>query len=422
MRHLLSFLLLFAFSALSADFSNKETLTQTDKKKIKKVKYRKKQTDTFFYTRSLNKLQNSKGIRPYDFKYKFGAQASYDIAYVNEADQKYVDSLWRRIRVYTKGSFFDETLFYELEYSFTGNSHYKDIYLGYQNKVKPIGLNYRVKFGNIKVPFSLERYSSSKNLTFMERSLNNTFGVNRKLAGELLLSEKIERHRVNLLVSAFSSSIDDKIQNSVNQPGASLRATYSFKVSNHNLLSLGGGYLTRDMKGETIKFKQGAESKIMKDKYLSVKIKDVQTLNKTNLEALYIYKNYSLQAEYETVDVQALIDNYSFNAYYLQASYFLFGATRRYSTKEVKLKKIKPLKGGALELAARYSYINLNDEGQKQMHPEHGGEQTDYNFALNYYYSKEIRGMINYIIVKPKGTDDYDGRLQILQARILLAF
>ena len=422
MRYLLSFLLLFAFSALSADVSDKEILTQTDKKKIKKVKYRKKQADTFFYTRSLNKLQNSKGIRPYDFKYKFGAQVSYDLGYVSEAEKQYTDSLWRRIRIYTKGSFFDETLFYELEYSFTGSNHYKDIFLGYKNKVKAIDLNYRVKFGNIKIPFSLEHYSSSKNLTFMERSLNDTFGVNKKLAGELLLSEKMQHHRVNLLVSAFSNSIDDKINDNVNQPGASLRATYSYKPSSQHLLSLGGGYLTRDMKGETIKFNQRAESKIMKDKYLSVKIKDVQTLNKTNLEALYIYKNYSLQAEYETVDVQALIDDYSFNAYYVQASYFIFGATRRYSTKEVKLKKIKPLKGGALEIALRYSYINLNDEGQEQIHPEHGGEQTDYNFALNYYFSKEIRGIVNYIIVEPKGTDDYDGRLQILQARILLAF
>ena len=347
---------------------------------------------------------------------------SYDLGYVSEADKKYTDSLWRRIRIYTKGSFFDETLFYELEYSFTGNNNYKDIFLGYQNRVKPIGLNYRVKFGNIKVPFSLERYSSSKNLTFMERSLNDTFSVNRKLAGELLLSEKMQHHRINLLVSAFSNSIDDNIQNRVNQPGASLRATYSFKASKHHLLSLGGGYLTRDMQGQNVKFNQRAESKIMQDKYLSVKIKDVETLNKTNLEALYIYKNYSLQAEYETMNVLALIDNYSFNAYYLQASYFLFGANRRYSTKEVKLKKIKPLKGGALELALRYSYINLNDEGQDQINPEHGGEQTDYNLALNYYFSKEIRGMINYIIVEPKGTDDYDGRLQILQARILLAF
>ncbi len=416
MRYLLSILLVFSYSASASDLSTKEVF-----KKKQKVKYRKKQADTLFYTRSLKRLQNSQGIRPYDFKYKFGAQASYDIGYVSEANQKYTDSLWRHIRIYTKGSFLGETLFYELEYSFTGDKHYKDIFLGYQNKIKPLALNYRIKFGNIKIPFSLEDYSSSKNLTFMERSLNSTFSISRKLAGELLLSEKIQHNRINLLVSVFSNSIDD-IQNRVNQSGASLRATYSFKVSKYHLLSIGGGYLKRDIQGKNIQFKQRAESKIIHNKYLSVKIKNVETLKKTNLEALYIYKNYSLQAEYETVDVQAHIDNYSFNAYYLQASYFIFGANRRYSTKEVKFKKIRPLKGGALELAARYSYINLNDEGQKQVHSEHGGEQTDYNFALNYYFSKEIRGMVNYIIVEPKGTDDYDGRLQIIQARILLAF
>ena len=392
------------------------------KKKKKKIKYRKKRAGEYFYTRSLKQLQNKRGVGRYDYKYKFGAQLSYDAGYIYEADDKYFNSLWRRVRVYHSGSFFDETLFYQLEYSFTGSNKYKDIYAGYQNKIQTTNSEYRIKLGNIKIPFSLERYSSSKNLTFMERALNDAFSENRKLAGEVLLSQNFYNNRINLFASAFSNSIDDNINDELNKPGQSYRAVYSYKARKRHLLSFGGGYQTRDMKGENVKINQASESKLIENKYVSVKIKDVDTLNKYNIEALYIYNKFSLQAEYTSTDVLALVDNYNFDAYYGQVSYFLFGKGRRFSTDDSKLKKVKPNKDGALEFAFRYSYINLNDKGEKGVNPEDGGEQKDYTYSLNYYMSKELRFMLNYIVAEPIKTDDYDGRLQIVQGRVLFAF
>jgi phosphate-selective porin OprO/OprP len=77
---------------------------------------------------------------------------------------------------------------------------------------------------------------------------------------------------------------------------------------------------------------------------------------------------------------------------------------------------VKPNKDGSVEVAFRYSYLNLNDKD------EHGGMQTDYTYGLNWYISKELKVMANYIVAKPKETDEYDGLLQIVQARILFAF
>jgi phosphate-selective porin OprO/OprP len=399
----------------------KEKKTKKKKKKSKKdkepkTKYLKKRDADFSYTRYLDMFKNKKGEGSLDYRYEFGAQVSYDLAYINEAEQSYRVADWRRLRVYHKGSFLDETLFYEGEYSFTGTSKYKDVYVGYQNSIKGMNTDYRVKFGNIKIPFSLEQYSSSKYITFMERSLNDVFGESRKVGAEVLLSTHLNDSRLNFFGSLYSNSIDERIDNESQKPGYSTRVTYGYKFNKNHLLSVGGSFLGQEMNGEEMKFKQGSESEWIENKYVSVKIKDVDNVAKKNLEALYIYNRYSLQAEYGNTSVHALKDDYSFSAYYVQGSYFILGNGRRYSFDTSTLSKIKPNKDTSVELAFRYSHVNLNDKD------EHGGMQTDYTYALNWYITKELKLMANYIVAQPKGTDDYDGLLQVVQARVLFAF
>ncbi|MEA2091741.1 MAG: porin [Campylobacterota bacterium] len=391
------------------------------KKKKNRVKYTKKRTGDYSYSRYLDKLESKKGSKKFDYKYKFGAQLSYDMAYIYEADKTYLTSYWRRIRVYHKGSFFDEKLFYELEYSFTGSNEYKDIFLGYKNSLSPLNLNYRIKYGNIKIPFSLERYTSSKYITFMERALNDAYADGRKLGAELLLCKKLDNDRINLFTSIFSNSIDERMDHEVNQPGYSIRLTYAHKFEKNHLLSVGGAFMSQDMQGEDIRFSQASESELMRDKYVSVRVKDVDSMKKTNIEALYIYNRYSLQAEYIRTSLDALngedyIQPYSFKGYYLQGSYFIVGSGRKYKFSNSTIAKIKPKIDGAVELAFRYSHIDLNDKD------EQGGTQTDYNYGVNWYINNELKFMVNYVVAEPKGTDEYDGRLQLLQARVLFAF
>lgn len=396
--------------------SKKDKSKKDKKSKDSQAQYTKKRDGTFFYNKYLEPLKSKRGIRPFDYKYAFGGQFAFDYAYINEADKSYDSSDWRRVRVYHNGSFFDETLFYEAEYSFTGTEKYKDMYVGYQNSLKTLGTKYRFKLGNIKIPFSLEGYTSSKYNTFMERSLNDVFGESRKLGGEVLLSTALGEGRVNLFGSVFSNSIDERLNDDESRPGYAGRVTYGYKFGKNHIVSLGGGVMSQDIGAGTIKFKQESESAWILDKYVSVKVKDVDTLTKQNMEALYIKEGLSLQAEYSTASINALKDDYLFDAYYVQGSYFIFGNGRRYNLDTSTLGKVKPNRDGSVELAFRYSQLNLNDKD------EHGGMQTDYNYGINWYISDELRLMLNYIVAEPQGTDEYDGLLQIVQARVLFAF
>ncbi len=401
---------------------NIDIQVEEKKKKLKKVKYVKKRPKRYFYDKYLQNLKSQRAIGPYRYNYEIGAQFSYDFVSVSEANIDYQEEDWRRIRVFHKGSFFNERLFYEIEYSFLGEGAYKDVLVGYTDRIKSINTEYRVKFGNIKIPFSLETYTSSKYITFMERALTDSFSIGRKLGGELLLSTKFDNNRINLFGAFFSNSINERTDNEVNMPGFSARGTYSYKFNKTHLFSIGGAFMYQDLNKESIKFKQGSESDFIKEKYVSTKVKNVYSLKKNNIEFLYINNKFSLQAEYVKVLVDAKKDKYSFDAYYIEGSYFVIGRGKRYKFLTSTLANVKPTREGALEIAFRYSSIDLNDDGQIGSNPENGGSQIDYNYGLNWYLNKELKFTLNYVVGQPKGTDEYDGLLQLIQARVLFAF
>ncbi len=371
----------------------------------------------------MDKLSNDKGIGEYDYRYKFGAHISGDMAYIDiaptyyEPDGTSFDYELRRFRVYYKGSFFDKKFFHELEYSFTGPNQYKDILLGYKDKVKLLDhkIKYRAKVGNIKVPFGLEGYTSSKYNTFMERSLTDSFSENRMLGGELLLNTNFNKeHYVNLFLGAFENSLDENIDNEPDTQKYALRSTYGYLFGKNHLLSLGASYLHKEMNGENVKYDQRAEAHLIRDEFVSTKVKDVKTADNLGLEALYIYKRYSLQAEYVKSSLDALEDDYTFDAYYLQGSYFLTKHKRKYKFSNSTITKVKTKKS-AVEAAIRYSHIDLNDKD------ETGGTQTDINYGMNFYINSKTRIMVNYV-TSWIDSDDYEGYLHLVEARLQLAF
>ena len=354
------------------------------------------------------------GVGSWDYRYSFGARVSYDMVYVDEAESAYFDRGLRRVRLSHEGSFFDKKLFYEFEYSLIGTSNYKNVYMGYQNKYE--GLYYRIKAGNLKVPFSLERYSSSKYLTFMERSLNDAFALSRKLGAEVLLSYPQSSNYINLFGAYFGNSIDERQDDKNPRDGFSTRFTWSDKLAKRHFVECGFAYRKEDNYKHKVKISQAAESDRVVNKYVSVKVKNVDTITTKNFEALYLNHKYSFLGEYTMQTLDAKKGKYNFYGYYLEGSYFLLGRGKRFKQETSTLAKIKPTKDGALELAMRYAYINLNDKD------EHGGEQRDVTLGVNWYIDDKLRVSGNYIIANPINTDDYNGIFQVWQARILFFF
>jgi phosphate-selective porin OprO/OprP len=107
-------------------------------------------------------------------------------------------------------------------------------------------------------------------------------------------------------------------------------------------------------------------------------------------------------------------------------SIFITGEHRRYNTAEGVLTSIHPkqnfdpFKGGwgAWEVAARYSYINLNSSSGNI----NGGKEDNVTLGLNWYLHPNLRVMFNYIRVNVTNSKVDEGRASIYQGRFQFAF
>ena len=85
-------------------------------------------------------------------------------------------------------------------------------------------------------------------------------------------------------------------------------------------------------------------------------------------------------------------DSVNFKSWYFQGSWLLTGESRQYTMADGEFSTIKPNHSyGAWEVAARYTYLDLNDRDIL------GGSQHDLAFGVNWFYSEHLRVSVNYI-------------------------
>ena len=129
----------------------------------------------------------------------------------------------------------------------------------------------------------------------------------------------------------------------------------------------------------------------------------------------------SVQGEYLHVFVDGGADN--FDGLYVAAAYLLTGEQRPYDREGAVFGQVVPRRPlsvrardfGALECAARWSYINLDDEFVS------GGRMHVLTAGLNWYWNRWVRWQFNHELALIDG-GPLDGRLHVFQARFQLVF
>ncbi len=104
-------------------------------------------------------------------------------------------------------------------------------------------------------------------------------------------------------------------------------------------------------------------------------------------------------------------NNWQANGVYVQASYFLTGESRNYKTSVGSFGRVTPNNSfdpasghwGAFEVAGRYSWLDLQDEGNN------GGEEQNVTLGLNWYLYSNLRLTANYVYADVKDTGDFLG-------------
>jgi phosphate-selective porin OprO/OprP len=341
-----------------------------------------------------------------------GGQILFDYGFVDKKSEAEI----RRARVFVKG-LFSKYLAYELEYSLTGGGKWKDLYLEYS------GLPYAtVKVGNIKEPIGLEALTSSKYNTFMERSLADIFIEDRKLGATLNFnSYKKNSYAWTFTAGGFGDNLNN-ISDFEDTYSLSSRATYAYFLNKKSFFHIGLSTAYTDVGDKKRKLSTRAESHLLDNKLLKLKLKHVDTMTRYGAETVLQYDKLSLQGEYIISNIDTTKSkSYSFYGWYVQGSYFLTKDRRTYKAKEGVFKRIKPKKTaknggyGAFEIATRISYLDMSDLNKL------GGEVYNYTLGLNYYINNHTRMMLNRITTDiQSGTLNYDP--EVIQLRLQYDF
>ena len=167
---------------------------------------------------------------------------------------------------------------------------------------------------------------------------------------------------------------------------------------------------------------------------------DVSGAQVYSVEAAATYGPLFLQGEYFWFNVDRdagvlPLPSVKFEGGYAQAAYALTGETRTYNPAYAAYNGIVPanpfsLSGGgwgAWEIAGRFSTVDLNDQ-LAMANGVAGGRQTIYTAALNWYVSRNVRFMFDYLHgnitrqVSPTNFGDVGAKFDAFAMRTQVAF
>ncbi len=246
----------------------------------------------------------------------------------------------------------------------------------------------RIWLGSFKQPFSLEEWTSSKYITFIERALPNILAPSRRLG--VGFQHWGERYMV------FGAVHGDEVNSNEEGSGANARLVFTPISNEQAVFHLGLGLGWEEYDGDSVRLRQRPEAHQDSTRLVDTgTLTGVDDLTRWGLEAAYARDRFSAQAEYLGVEVNRTgAEDLSFDGYYLYLSYFLTNDSRPYKAKDAAFDRVKPGSSrGAWELAARFSNLDLSDADVL------GGEEDNFSIGVNYYATSHLRFSANYIAV-----------------------
>jgi len=339
----------------------------------------------------------------------------------------------RRMRLLTNGTIYGNT-FYMLEADFAGriNAVQSNVAAGKAATATPVTSDTvqiarayvgttalqpfaTVTVGHLVEPFNLETVTNSNFNTFMERS--TTFAFTPQYQTGMLLSNAVCDQRATWAIGEFrtgngnSSSTNQGFTQADSGYDTTARVTglpwYQDEKNGgtFGLLHLGAaGSMRYPTKATSLNFYSAPEMHLASYFVNTAAIAGVHEYQLYDQEAAFVYGPFSAQGECAQAEVTRTAGqkDVQFGAAYGFLSYFLTGEHRGYNKTNGCFDWVHPLHNlgsnkdgrygwGAWELAARYSYIDLND-GDIQ-----GGRMADVTAGLNWYLNPNVRVMLNYV-------------------------
>ena len=262
-----------------------------------------------------------------------------------------------------------------------------------------------IEGGYMDVPYTLDEATSSNNITFMERATPQVLATDIA-AGDNRAAFGVRAFDKRWWAGAYLTGPTTGYDHTTRVPvGTTARVAFLPIDSDAATLLIGGDLLYLwDTGGlpntNQLRLRDRPEVRIDPTRIIDTGVLNgVDNARVLSAELGGRFGDLYFQGEYFHYHINRTgFSDLNFTGGYAQASYVLTGEKRRYSTSSGAFGGINPKNPfqpgggwGAWEVAARYSYVDLNND------LVFGGTQRNLTFGLNWYVNSNMRFMLNWI-------------------------
>ncbi len=335
-----------------------------------------------------------------NFTWRLGGRLHLDGTFYdndkNTEEKSGVDA--RRARIELQGTLYKNWM-WKLDYEFGQTSDvkegFRDAFIRYIAKDMIPGFPTTFTVGQFKEYFGLEHQNSSNHIPFVERAMvSRVFHDFAEASDGRRIGFGIQTAGNDLWTAAFGvfgKNVSGESFDEYNDPIAiEGRATLSPIHTSDTALHFGfaGNWIDLD-NPNAARFSARPEARIGAQRFIDTGvIAGADDVNRWGMEAGGIYGPFWLQSEYLIADVHRKADDtVSFDGWHADVGWVLTGESRGYDWHNGVFLNPKPhanftLGGdgwGALELAARYSVLDLNNRDVR------GGRETNFTAGLHWF-------------------------------------
>lgn len=298
----------------------------------------------------------------------------------------------------------------EFDFGFPGRPSFMDVFMD----VRQLSRLGNLRIGQWRQPFGMDGQTSVKELTFLERELPFAFLPFRQI-GVGFRNHTVDESATWALslfrfpTDTFGGNVGDN-----GGYGTAMRATalpWSSK-DNTRLLHLGIAYVFADPSNDQVRYASPPEFFVAQNGSLippavpsTVPLfVDTESIPARNFHLFGVESGLLLgRLHMQSEAVYAVVNQIggatvSLSGAYAQLGYVLTGEARQFNRKNGVFGRIIPTNpvgycggSGAWELAARWSYVDLNDANIV------GGRLNDLTFGVNWYLNRRTKFQFNYI-------------------------
>ena len=279
--------------------------------------------------------------------------------------------------------------------------------------------NLTIRAGNFTTPFLGERQKSSNNLKFLERSLSAALAPNFRAGA----SATYVGDNIAIAAAYVGNAIDAGDDRQPREDGTSLvgKLVWAPIRKRSETLFAAAAIDHRDLNA-------GARSRVRSTPEFGLSF--TRLIDTGNLRNVDGYTNIAVEAGFAqgpfVVSGQYLrrfndstdLGNPIFSGGSLEAAYVLTGERQRFNLSSGSFGTIRPSeKWGAVELAARLSFLDLDDGAVA------GGEEMNISVGANWYLGKNVKIALNYVHARTDpGRFGFSESVNALATRFQLAF